>query len=108
MIRRPPRSTLFPYTTLFRSSIPLTPALLRGEDGGRASSARAQHQRAECRDNVECDGNPLGPGQTDRGKQDEPRPDTPEDGAERIESIKQTDSPFAQRGFATHEAADNG
>src|SRR2546430_6854506 len=25
MIRRPPRSTLFPYTTLFRSSIPLPP-----------------------------------------------------------------------------------
>src|SRR3712207_8783374 len=24
MIRRPPRSTLFPYTTLFRSTIPLT------------------------------------------------------------------------------------
>src|SRR2546421_12740467 len=24
MIRRPPRSTLFPYTTLFRSSFPLT------------------------------------------------------------------------------------
>src|SRR2546429_5870032 len=24
MIRRPPRSTLFPYTTLFRSSIPWT------------------------------------------------------------------------------------
>src|SRR3712207_9498416 len=24
MIRRPPRSTLFPYTTLFRSSIPAT------------------------------------------------------------------------------------
>src|SRR2546422_1997112 len=23
MIRRPPRSTLFPYTTLFRSSVPL-------------------------------------------------------------------------------------
>src|SRR3712207_7494365 len=30
MIRRPPRSTLFPYTTLFRSrSEPLTPAELR-------------------------------------------------------------------------------
>src|SRR5260370_11048960 len=29
MIRRPPRSTLFPYTTLFRSSI-----------GGRAGAAR--------------------------------------------------------------------
>src|SRR3712207_7662227 len=24
MIRRPPRSTLFPYTTLFRSGVPLT------------------------------------------------------------------------------------
>src|SRR3712207_7973688 len=27
MIRRPPRSTLFPYTTLFRSWLPLLPAL---------------------------------------------------------------------------------
>src|SRR2546430_8877521 len=27
MIRRPPRSTLFPYTTLFRSHIPATAAL---------------------------------------------------------------------------------
>src|SRR3712207_8781528 len=26
MIRRPPRSTLFPYTTLFRSAATLTPA----------------------------------------------------------------------------------
>src|SRR5256885_10639924 len=26
MIRRPPRSTLFPYTTLFRSGAPLDPA----------------------------------------------------------------------------------
>src|SRR5256884_2520721 len=26
MIRRPPRSTLFPYTTLFRSLVALTPA----------------------------------------------------------------------------------
>src|SRR2546425_12811818 len=31
MIRRPPRSTLFPYTTLFRSMIyPLLPALVTG------------------------------------------------------------------------------
>src|SRR3712207_7072249 len=29
MIRRPPRSTLFPYTTLFRSRPALRPALLR-------------------------------------------------------------------------------
>src|SRR3712207_7543395 len=26
MMRRPPRSTLFPYTTLFRSSVPMDPA----------------------------------------------------------------------------------
>src|SRR3712207_8565917 len=34
MIRRPPRSTLFPYTTLFRSVFPhlLVPASLLGED----------------------------------------------------------------------------
>src|SRR2546422_3101141 len=31
MIRRPPRSTLFPYTTLFRSPAPATPPL----DGNR-------------------------------------------------------------------------
>src|SRR5260370_34103301 len=36
MIRRPPRSTLFPYTTLFRSSVamaatPTTPAVPEGE-----------------------------------------------------------------------------
>src|SRR2546421_3876271 len=30
MIRRPPRSTLFPYTTLFRSHLPLAAALLAG------------------------------------------------------------------------------
>src|SRR5260221_2820792 len=29
MIRRPPRSTLFPYTTLFRSLVHLVPALER-------------------------------------------------------------------------------
>src|SRR5260221_3312171 len=28
MIRRPPRSTLFPYTTLFRSSVPSTTSWL--------------------------------------------------------------------------------
>src|SRR3712207_9584879 len=32
MIRRPPRSTLFPYTTLFRSFLPFPTALL-GEYG---------------------------------------------------------------------------
>src|SRR2546426_6226989 len=47
MIRRPPRSTLFPYTTLFRSGGPAGPALLpvrrlalQGPDGLRGASAR--------------------------------------------------------------------
>src|SRR3989441_12037092 len=34
MIRRPPRSTLFPYTTLFRSRGP--PRAGKGDGGGRA------------------------------------------------------------------------
>src|SRR2546430_15933736 len=35
MIRRPPRSTLFPYTTLFRSrGTTATPAALDGREGG--------------------------------------------------------------------------
>src|SRR2546422_8036522 len=32
MIRRPPRSTLFPYTTLFRSSVRRVASLLCGRD----------------------------------------------------------------------------
>src|SRR3989304_7534363 len=36
MIRRPPRSTLFPYTTLFRSQgLPVGDGNPRGEDHGR-------------------------------------------------------------------------
>src|SRR5256885_6192636 len=42
MIRRPPRSTLFPYTTLFRSTVVgMLPAALIGADG-RALLRRAQ------------------------------------------------------------------
>src|SRR3712207_7284487 len=40
MIRRPPRSTLFPYTTLFRSRD--GPPLRRCDPGGRARSAAAR------------------------------------------------------------------
>src|SRR3712207_8453529 len=43
MIRRPPRSTLFPYTTLFRS-YRITPCPRRGyagEGGGRRASTNA-------------------------------------------------------------------
>src|SRR2546426_10626637 len=37
MIRRPPRSTLFPYTTLFRSAQALTEMTQRLADGNRIS-----------------------------------------------------------------------
>src|SRR2546426_12224160 len=44
MIRRPPRSTLFPYTTLFRSARPRTPyrctRLDRGDHARRTRSSR--------------------------------------------------------------------
>src|SRR3712207_6954746 len=40
MIRRPPRSTLFPYTTLFRSQRPRPPARRPDRDG-------LGHRRAE-------------------------------------------------------------
>src|SRR5256885_12447908 len=39
MIRRPPRSTLFPYTTLFRSSILWSPA----SEGGGGGAQRPGH-----------------------------------------------------------------
>src|SRR5688572_26626136 len=41
MIRRPPRSTLFPYTTLFRSR----PALPDGPDRGADVARRKDHPR---------------------------------------------------------------
>src|SRR2546422_8509910 len=41
MIRRPPRSTLFPYTTLFRSDQPLQPGPLVHVVGVADAGARA-------------------------------------------------------------------
>src|SRR5256885_11808712 len=46
MIRRPPRSTLFPYTTLFRSlprAVPRHRRRARGIDRGGARSRRFPH-----------------------------------------------------------------
>src|SRR2546430_12398175 len=40
MIRRPPRSTLFPYTTLFRSREPIDPYLVAASPARRAQLAR--------------------------------------------------------------------
>src|SRR3712207_8754098 len=59
MIRRPPRSTLFPYTTLFRSAG--TSAQLMGKDAGyailRLPSGEMRRVRQECRATVGVVGN---------------------------------------------------
>src|SRR5256885_17210901 len=54
MIRRPPRSTLFPYTTLFRSLVPATRAERLGHQphrgalgSGRAALHLAHHTPAQ-------------------------------------------------------------
>src|SRR5256885_9843244 len=50
MIRRPPRSTLFPYTTLFRSGPDLRPGPALPGDAHRQASQRprpGQRQRSE-------------------------------------------------------------
>src|SRR3712207_7699398 len=43
MIRRPPRSTLFPYTTLFRSAEPVVPERGPDEPVRRADHAAVTH-----------------------------------------------------------------
>src|SRR5687768_17691968 len=60
MIRRPPRSTLFPYTTLFRSpELPDAPAGWAGRGTGQADGpARAARAPGV--------GEPLAPGPEDR------------------------------------------
>src|SRR5256885_13261311 len=49
MIRRPPRSTLFPYTTLFRSPHERAPRL-HGRPAVQDQSLPAEHLRQECGD----------------------------------------------------------
>src|SRR3712207_8396726 len=46
MIRRPPRSTLFPYTTLFRSRLPARRQPRARDRGRRAHVARVGELRA--------------------------------------------------------------
>src|SRR2546422_7102225 len=53
MIRRPPRSTLFPYTTLFRSA-----AEIPGRGPRRAPPAHARRPRAAGRRHARTAGNP--------------------------------------------------
>src|SRR2546422_5236299 len=52
MIRRPPRSTLFPYTTLFRSHRAVSIPSASGGRPGRASALRPESGK---RDNAESD-----------------------------------------------------
>src|SRR2546422_4739103 len=55
MIRRPPRSTLFPYTTLFRSredgvgagAVAATPERGQGAPRGAVQGLRQRHERSE-------------------------------------------------------------
>src|SRR2546427_1732006 len=53
MIRRPPRSTLFPYTTLFRSRV-------RHGVGSRRGRRRLPEERPDLADNDEEDGEDRG------------------------------------------------
>src|SRR6266403_1126556 len=47
MIRRPPRSTLFPYTTLFRSARPPGPANVHAGRSDSASGPRSEEHTSE-------------------------------------------------------------
>src|SRR5256885_3361277 len=60
MIRRPPRSTLFPYTTLFRSDDEQGPA---GVKEGQAARAEPLPDQLEGKSLAEADGppHPAGP-----------------------------------------------
>src|SRR3712207_7960577 len=62
MIRRPPRSTLFPYTTLFRSRA-AAPAVVRDARGREAHGRRAGGRR----------GRPVAAVRHGQGQQGEPR-----------------------------------
>src|SRR5260221_8644386 len=61
MIRRPPRSTLFPYTTLFRSGLPPSAALLTMKPSVPEWMRRGRGRRLQRRRQ------PRGPGRPARG-----------------------------------------
>src|SRR2546426_9004971 len=73
MIRRPPRSTLFPYTTLFRSAVRGVVAVVAGDAVGVAgarSRARWRGAAAEVRRARRVgriSHHPVAPGPVDRG-----------------------------------------
>src|SRR3712207_8115932 len=68
MIRRPPRSTLFPYTTLFRSDHPV-----RARGGGQCAVARALTPSREASSRAREHGRTIGVHRDD-GTPEEGRP----------------------------------
>src|SRR5260370_16492612 len=63
MIRRPPRSTLFPYTTLFRSSrsLPAAPPLHASQRLRRAKAETQWRSTLDCHDKNSCGRSPVKP-----------------------------------------------
>src|SRR5256885_12278629 len=58
MIRRPPRSTLFPYTTLFRSPVPPLPEVDR--DRPQRRGRHAEQEAVQLPSEIEDDGRAEG------------------------------------------------
>src|SRR5256885_6151502 len=54
MIRRPPRSTLFPYTTLFRSALVLLALVLQACQRDEATAPQLPRPRAQAAAGSEC------------------------------------------------------
>src|SRR2546428_7911428 len=59
MIRRPPRSTLFPYTTLFRSLLLALHRLVRDRPRGRRHRLQLPPAPPACRGAAESEPRPL-------------------------------------------------
>src|SRR5258708_31264621 len=66
MIRRPPRSTLFPYTTLFRSqppAVPGQPPQASGQQGAAPAAQPQQMAQAPTQAPAQAPGAPAQPAQ---------------------------------------------
>src|SRR2546427_5536460 len=103
MIRRPPRSTLFPYTTLFRS--PRGPR----RRGGRSDRGRCEPARAELREDGRLPAQPgplldHGAGRPDL--QPEPAPVGPLDAAREVPADRVLPDPALAGGGAALRALD--
>src|SRR5690349_23942706 len=65
MIRRPPRSTLFPYTTLFRSDVGASDLPARREDRGEVAPVAAARLEAPLQDGTRRPVRARGPGRSE-------------------------------------------